>query len=159
MASIHGLQNLVVSALQRDMKIGAEFFRGCEKVKQFITDGRGFDGRNADTVEIGDSIESPKQGAKVQALMSILTDIHAGKHNLSVASSRQALNFAHKVFERSAALMPSGERNNAETAHRATAVLYLQQGAGGIRLGKVREIEVVARHRLGMAHLHGRSFP
>ena len=42
MASIHGLQNLIVSALQRDMEIGTEFLRRGEEIKQFLADCGGF---------------------------------------------------------------------------------------------------------------------
>lgn len=89
-------------------------------------------------------IESLKEGAKIQALMGILADVDAGKHDFSVASIRETLSFTHNVLERSAPFMPSGERDDAEATHRAASVLDLKQGAGGIRLCKVWEFEVTA---------------
>ena len=43
MASIHGLQNLIVPALQGDVKIGTEFLRRGDQIKQFFADRCGFD--------------------------------------------------------------------------------------------------------------------
>jgi len=42
MAAIHGLQNLIVPALQRDVEIGTEFLRRGEEIKQFLADCCGF---------------------------------------------------------------------------------------------------------------------
>ncbi len=126
MAAVHGLQDLVIPALQRNVQIGAELFGRSEEVEQFVGDGRGLDRRNANAFKIRDVIEAAKHRAKVNALLRVLADVHSGQHNLLIASVRQTPDLAENIVKLSATLMPPCERNDAEAAHGAAAVLYLE---------------------------------
>ena len=88
MAAVHGLQDLVIPALQRNVQIGAELFGRSEEVEQFVGDGRGFDRRNADSFKVRNLVEAAKHRTKVNALLLVLADIYPRQHNLLIAPGR-----------------------------------------------------------------------
>lgn len=150
---VHGRQDPIVSALKRNMEIGAEGRGRRHQIEQLIRDRRGFNRRNTDTFQAGHLFQPPDHRAEVGALLPVLADIHAGQHHFAHALCGKLFRLAHNIAQDPAALMAARKGNDAEAAHRTAPVLNLQRGTGGIRLGIPGQLEIVPRDRLRAMHL------
>ncbi len=128
--TVHGRQDSVVSALERDMEIGTELRGGRHAVQEGVGDRRRLDRGNPDPPEAVDGFQAIDQSEKIRAALMILSDVHAGQHHLLIASRRQYFSFTENVVQHAAAFMASRKRDQAKAAHDVAAVLDFEQRPG-----------------------------
>ena len=153
-AARHRAQDAVVAGLERNVKMAGDGRRLAKRVEERCGEVVDLDRRQSEPCETGRHADVADQPRQVVALLAVpvAAEVDPGEHDLAVTLGDAAAHLGEHGIGGPAARCAAHERDHAEVAGEAAAVLHLHEGTNAVESGfalDTRDRTDIAGDRVG----------